>query len=603
MIFAPHNEYDANTEAPGNGQFSGGLMRRDFRSRIGLSFSDQIGDTLTGITEAEEPVNTRQDVSNTLILDAGFVNALYNGLTEAILAVQFGTRTIVHWNKGAEAMFGYSAEEVLGKTTEIIYPDPYSFEKISQLAKPVIRRRGAWQAEWEYKRRDGSCFPADVIATMIEGSEGSQFYVIVIRDISAKKEAEAALAAQSAFLLKIRQRLQVFLEHTTMLIFVVGSNGRLGLINKRFEDLFHVKASSIAGTPLHAVFDEKTADMLMENNTKVLAAKDTMRFEEVIPQPDGLHTYVSVKVPFCDENGVVYAVCSACTDITERKRDQETIQKLNEELENRVMERTAELEKINERLRQEIESRRQAEEKSLDNERMATIGVTSAKLAHEIANPLQIMVTAVEVLEHSLSGKGNISLEMAKSVAHDLRAQVNLLLNFLGEFKDITRPSNLQLQSINVTSLAHELLMLESTHYAHLGIRVEEDLTENLPPIHADPVKLKQALLNLFKNAVEAMPRGGTLTLRGYRDSDSLVLEVTDTGTGIPEGMNVFDLFVTGKPLGTGLGLPIVQDIVNAHRGTISYRSESEKGTTFQLTLPFSTPVSQLSGRHENRLR
>ena len=564
-------------------------MSRRFRSSSGNPFSQQIGNTLTGVSPAQDLTNQHCDITGTLLLDSGFVQALYNGLTEGILAVQFSTRTIVHWNKGAEAMFGYAAQEVLGKTTEIIYPDQYSFEEISRLAMPSIREKGAWHTEWEYKRRDGSRFPADVIATMIESSEGSQFCVIVIRDISAKKQADAALAAQSAFLLKIRQRLQVFLEHTTMLIYVAGSDGKLGLINKRFEELFHVKAATIAGTSLYAVFDEKTSDMLIENNAKVLASKNTMRFEEVIPQSDGLHTYVAVKVPFCDENGVVYAVCAACTDITERKRDQETIQKLNEELESRVRERTGELEQINERLREEIESRREAEEKLLENERMVTIGVTSAKLAHEIANPLQIMVTAVELLEQSLSGKANISLEMANSVAHDLRAQVDLLLTFLGEFKEITRPSTLQLRSVDISSLAHELLMLEASHYANLGIRVEEDLAGNLPPVNGDPVKLKQALLNLFKNAIEAMPRGGTLNLHAYRDTDALVLEVTDTGTGIPKGMNVFDLFVTSKPMGTGLGLPIVQDIINAHHGTISYRSESDKGTTFKLTLPLFT--------------
>jgi PAS domain S-box-containing protein len=589
LIFAAHPEYDAIDLKPED-RCSRGLMPSHFKSSNGLSFSNHIGATLSDIDQAEARMPDPQSVSSgTLLLDASFVNALYNGLTEAILAVQFGTRTIVHWNKGAEAMFGYTAREVLGKTTEIIYPDQYSFEKISRLARPTIRQQGAWQTEWEYKRRDGSCFPADVIATMIESSEGSQFYVIVIRDISAKKRAEAALAAQSAFLLKFRQRLQVFLEHTTMLIYIAGSDGRLGLINKRFEELFHVSAAGIAGTSLHAVFDDETADMLIENNAKVIAAKSTMRFEEIIPQADGLHTYVSVKVPFYDENGTIYAVCAACTDITERKRDQETIQKLNEELEYRVAQRTAELETINERLRQEIASRRQAEEKLLENERMATIGVTSAKLAHEIANPLQIMVTAVELLEQCLNGKGDIPLDMAKSVAHDLRAQVNLLLNFLGEFKDITRPTDLQLRSMNAVSLVHELLTLEGPHYAKLGIRVEEDLAEHLPPIDGDPVKLNRAFLNLFKNAVEAMPRGGTLKVRAYQENSAVVLEVSDTGVGIPKDINVFDLFVTSKPMGTGLGLPIVQDIVNAHHGAISYTSDCDKGTTFKLKLPLLT--------------
>jgi signal transduction histidine kinase len=86
---------------------------------------------------------------------------------------------------------------------------------------------------------------------------------------------------------------------------------------------------------------------------------------------------------------------------------------------------------------------------------------------------------------------------------------------------------------------------------------------------------------------VEAMPEGGCLTLKGYLSSaDTLVLEVSDTGIGIPEGMDIFEIFRTTKPDGTGLGLPLVSQIVSAHRGTVDYFSEPGKGTTFKLTLP-----------------
>src|SRR5438034_9354724 len=108
----------------------------------GLAFSNQIGDTLTNVfTTAQNLRASASFPTATLRLDAAFVNALYNGLTDAILAVQFGARRIVHWNRGAEAMFGYTAQEVLGKTTEIIYPDQDSFERISLLATPQIREQ------------------------------------------------------------------------------------------------------------------------------------------------------------------------------------------------------------------------------------------------------------------------------------------------------------------------------------------------------------------------------------------------------------------------------------------------------------------------------
>ena len=102
-----------------------------------------------------------------------------------------------------------------------------------------------------------------------------------------------------------------------------------------------------------------------------------------------------------------------------------------------------------------------------------------------------------------------------------------------------------------------------------------------------DPDKMKQVILNLCKNAVEAMPQGGCLTVKGYLSSaETIVLEVSDTGIGIPEGMDIFEIFQTTKPDGTGLGLPLVSQIVSAHRGTVDYVSEPGKGTTFRLSLP-----------------
>jgi PAS domain S-box-containing protein len=424
---------------------------------------------------------------------------------------------------------------------------------------------------------------------MIEASEGTRFYVIVIRDVSARKQAEAAFNEQSAFLLKIRQRLQAVLDNTTMLIYVIGSDGKFGLINKRFEELFQAHRSGIAGVPVHAVFDQQTADMLLENNAKVLANNTTMEFEEAIPHADGLHTYISVKVPLCDEGGVLYAVCAISTDITERKRDQEIIQKMNEDLEARVFKRTAELEAANERLRHEILNRRQAEEKLLESERMATIGVTASKLVHEIANPLQAMIGAVDLLEECLIRKANIPVDTCNSFVRDLRAQVKLLINFLDEFRDMARPRKLEMRPVNLVLLARELLMLEAPYYVKLGIRVEENFPASLPLIMGDPVKLKQVFLNLFKNAIEAMPQGGTLGVRAYRNNMELIFELTDTGVGIPDGINVFELFTSSKPMGTGLGLAIVQDIVSAHHGTIGYSSRPNEGTTFELRLPLGS--------------
>jgi signal transduction histidine kinase len=100
-----------------------------------------------------------------------------------------------------------------------------------------------------------------------------------------------------------------------------------------------------------------------------------------------------------------------------------------------------------------------------------------------------------------------------------------------------------------------------------------------------DTAKIKQVILNLCKNAVEAMPDGGCLTLKGYRSRGMVVLEISDDGVGVPDDVNIFELFKTTKPGGTGLGLPLVQQIVSAHNGTIGYKSKPGRGATFKVAL------------------
>ena len=111
----------------------------------------------------------------------------------------------------------------------------------------------------------------------------------------------------------------------------------------------------------------------------------------------------------------------------------------------------------------------------------------------------------------------------------------------------------------------------------------------------ADRDKLKQVLLNLCKNAFEAMLEGGTLTVRLHNFGEYITLEVADTGIGIPAGVDIFEPFVTTKPEGTGLGLPIVRQIIVAHSGTLTYTSEPGKGTTFTVILPLALPEGAAS--------
>jgi signal transduction histidine kinase len=115
---------------------------------------------------------------------------------------------------------------------------------------------------------------------------------------------------------------------------------------------------------------------------------------------------------------------------------------------------------------------------------------------------------------------------------------------------------------------------------------VEQAIPADLPLIMADADKIKQVVLNLCKNAVEAMPEGGTLTVRGSHSGENVILEIVDTGVGVPSTVDIFTPFTTTKTSGTGLGLMIVRQIVSMHKGHLTYSREANSETVFRLTLP-----------------
>ena len=168
-----------------------------------------------------------------------------------------------------------------------------------------------------------------------------------------------------------------------------------------------------------------------------------------------------------------------------------------------------------------------------------------------------------------------------------MNTDIERLSRLLAEVRGYSRHIRLELRRTRLTHVVEDVLRLQV-----LGghIQVERSFGAKLPEIVADADKLKQVFLNLFKNAVEAMPEGGVLTIRGESRERDVFVQVIDTGSGIAEGVDPFQPFRTTKREGTGLGLAIVKEIVAAHGGTLSYVSQAGQGTTFNLTLPIDGP-------------
>jgi two-component system sensor histidine kinase HydH len=219
--------------------------------------------------------------------------------------------------------------------------------------------------------------------------------------------------------------------------------------------------------------------------------------------------------------------------------------------------------------------------------RPALSGAMTAVLVHEVANPLSGIAVNLEFVKEALE-RGEFASGALIATLQDTMLEINRLNSLLKEFRAITYPQKMDFQKTDLIKITREVLSCQHAAYRKLGITVDVQFENPLPAIMAHGDKIKQVVLNLCKNAVEAMPDGGCLIVKGYRSAGAVALEISDTGAGIPEGLDVFELFRTTKCNGSGLGLPLVRQIVSAHRGTIHYTSVPgpNQRTTFRISLP-----------------
>jgi signal transduction histidine kinase len=223
--------------------------------------------------------------------------------------------------------------------------------------------------------------------------------------------------------------------------------------------------------------------------------------------------------------------------------------------------------------------------------RVAALGRLTAGVAHEVKNPLNAMTIHLELLKQKLSsGADPQSIEPhVDIIAREIRRLDDVVQGFL----KFARPEELALNRVPPAQLIDEVLKTLEVEANVTGVALASDVAAGVPDIEADPGILRQALMNLAKNAVQAMPDGGRLTMGAAPTRDGRVeIRVSDTGVGIPpENLaKIFDLYFTTKDSGTGIGLSLVYRTVQLHNGDIDVESTPGKGTTFIIKMPKAGP-------------
>jgi PAS domain S-box-containing protein len=221
--------------------------------------------------------------------------------------------------------------------------------------------------------------------------------------------------------------------------------------------------------------------------------------------------------------------------------------------------------------------------KLAESERLANIGMMASVLAHEVGNPLNAIYLQIQLLRRQVDRPERGPLVPKVDAVLSEITRLSMLLDDFRAYRD---PSKVPLTLTDLRRVITHVTELLRARAAERAIAIACEVDPSLPHVLGNDNKLKQMLINLCKNAIEAMPEGGKLKVQAHANDEHVCIDVIDNGPGLPSEVDVFAPFSTTKQSGMGLGLPLAREIVTAHGGTISYASAPQQGTTFTISLP-----------------
>jgi PAS domain S-box-containing protein len=374
------------------------------------------------------------------------------------------------------------------------------------------------------------------------------------------------------------EQLQALIDNTNAVIYMRDLDGRYVVVNREYELLFHRRREEVIGLTDHDLFAAEIADEFRANDLRAISVGGPVQVEEIAPGADGPHTYITVKFPLLDSAGKPYAVCGISTDITARKRAEEQVRQLNVELEQRVRDRTAELE---------------ASARELD--------AFAYSVTHDLRAPLRSLHGFSEILLEDYDGKlDDQGSQYLKRIQANV-ARMGQLIDDLLRLSKVTR-TELNRERVDIGAQAREIIGV--LRAAEPGRRVETVIADALVTT-GDPRLIRLALENLLANAWKFTSKReqGAICVGSVPEPGGQSFFVRDNGAGFDMRYagKLFDPFQRLHPAaefeGSGIGLAIVHRIVSRHGGRIWAEGEAGKGSVFFFT--FASEGPDRSNGHE----
>jgi PAS domain S-box-containing protein len=543
-------------------------------------------------------------------------------LTHDTVLVRDVDGTIRFWNHGAEQMYGWMRAEALGQITHHLLQTRFPLSLAALEAS--LLRMGRWEGELVHTRRDGEQIVVSSRQVMQRDNHGQPVAVLEINtDITERKRAadelERQVAQRTAHLNTLLQFSQELLQARgldevleramghAMALVPNAQRGAIYLYEPIDERLALRASAGFSDLPdfgrqadlglLGLAFRSHQAQAVSSTVQWLTQVKETandparllsaLRLEQ---PPSG-----AIAIPLLAHEtaiGVLLLLRTAGEGVfaAEARATLEGLANLAAVaiLEVRSVQAadtlTSKVAQLEEQRRAIAERLSSAEEAMLQAARLAAVGQLAASLAHEINNPLYAVRNCLYLLEEDLAVEQRASGYLTLA-----RDQLARIAGIIERMRDFYRPSSDDMAPHDLNNLLENTLAVAGLQMRYVAIKVIFTPAAILPAVVCHGDQMRQVFLNLILNAIDAMPNGGTLTVRTIAGPSVAVVEVQDSGIGIPEDVraHLFDAFFTTKPTGTGLGLSICAHIVNQHGGQIDVESTPSRGSTFRVVLPF----------------